>query len=154
VSKFSEKLTHDVVTANERGYKFVSPTVVRFAVGFVMKKYTAEQMLLDFIDGSVHLWPQIAVRNEEFFISHAPQLFGSLPENHVTAFRLLFSTEDAISKEDRDMLYDYFDNFVHLAFDYIENAPKGKISPEVMDRYRQPEIRPAIRTIVRRLMEQ
>jgi hypothetical protein len=120
-----------VNTAYQSGYKVVSPYLVNFA-GFVIFKLNKEFVLKTFIEKSHKHWEQIRVKDEDFFISHAGQVFAGLPLDEVNAFKELFvlktkSGERFVSDDDRDAIWEYFESLVRISIHYLQEHPTENV---------------------------
>jgi hypothetical protein len=120
-----------VNSAYQSGYKIVSPYLVNFA-GFVLFKLDKEFVLKTFIEKSYKHWEQIRVRDEDFFVTSAGNVFAGLPLDSVNAFKELFllktsTGERFVTEDDRDAMWDYFDSLVRISIHWLqENPDKNK----------------------------
>lgn len=120
--------------ANQKGYQIVKPSVVS-TCGSFLNGYDKVKLIQTFIEYSHINWDQINENNEEFFVNNAKHIFRDLPmggSNHVDTFKLLFTKVDekdkqVINKEDRKMLWSYFEAMVRICINYIHENRKPSI---------------------------
>jgi len=127
-----------VNTAYQSGYKVISPYLVNFA-GFVLFKLNKDFVLRTFIEKSYKHWDQIRVKDEDFFINHAGQVFAGLPLDEVNAFKELFvlktkSGDRFVSEDDRDAIWEYFESLVRISIHYLQENPSANIWGINMDK--------------------
>lgn len=120
-----------VNSAYQSGYKVISPYLVNFA-GFVLFKLDKNFVLKTFIEKSHKHWEQIRLRDEDFFINYAGQVFAGLPLDDVNAFKELFLLktklgERFVSDDDRDAIWDYFESLVRISIHYLQERPNVNV---------------------------
>lgn len=130
------ELIHDVVKdVNSRGHFVVEPAVVNIAVR-ILERISSNSVINTFIKKSNtdkcgnpfpledHHWTKIRLRDRNFFINNAGEIFSGLPGDRIEAFSKMFGSFDSegnpvVSSEDEDEIWLYFDSFVKIAIKYI-----------------------------------
>ena len=109
----------------------ISPNLIGLANNYLRSQ---DDLLLitNFIDKSNKYWDQISARDETFFIKHAGDIFGGLPENHIDSVRQLFK-DDILEDEDKEILWEYFKILVKISIHFIHESriPKMKNSKPI-----------------------
>jgi hypothetical protein len=121
-------LTHtfEAIVADccEKGMSFVDPGMVAFVRGFLSRMDEVE-LMETFLERSHNNWPQISVRDETFFLTNANTIFGDFSKNNVLCFKQLFETPDAITLEDRELMWDFFDAFILTCYKTMKETLEG-----------------------------
>jgi hypothetical protein len=117
-----------VEQAHTDGHNVLHPSLIKFA-GYVLFNIDKSMFIKKFIEKSFSHWDKIYVRDTEFFINSAANIFLNLPLENVNAFKelLLLKTEDNeyyISEDDRDALWDYFESLVRISIAYMMEDEK------------------------------
>lgn len=118
------KLVQDLtIEVTKKGYKIVDPQVIGVAVS-VIKIVPASRLFEVFIRRSHEHWEKIRVKNKDFFIDEAHNMFSDLPGGHVSAFKDLVSIRDkdnnsVVPAEDIDALFEFFHAMIKISIKYI-----------------------------------
>lgn len=115
-----------IVQVQSLGVNVIDPKIVRFGIGF-LKSLSPDKLITAFISGSHSHWDQIKKRNEDFFIKNSANIFAGLPSQCASTFSEIFisktsSGENAISQDDRNIMWKYFESFVKIAIKYIHKV--------------------------------
>lgn len=118
------KLVQDLtIEVTKKGYKIVDPQVIGVAAN-VIKIFPTNKLLEVFIRRSNDHWEKIRVKNKDFFIDEAHNMFSDLPGGHVSAFKDLVSIRDkdnnpVVSSDDIDALFEFFHAMIKISIKYI-----------------------------------
>jgi hypothetical protein len=117
-----------VENAHTDGFKIIHPSLIKFA-GIVLFNLDKNIFLKKFIEKSYQHWEKIYIRDTDFFINSAGEIFLNLPLENVNAFKELFllKTEDGeyyITEDDKDALWDYFESLVRISIIYMTEDNK------------------------------
>ncbi len=119
-----------------KGYKQVAPGLVVMAEKY-LSGLDRTVLIESFIEKSHIYWEQIRLKNEDFFMKSAKEIFGDIPLVDLpSALTNLFSGVDEkgnriIPKEDRDALFSFFSSMVKICIKHIHEE-RG---PVAVNRY-------------------
>ena len=113
-----------VFVANKRGIKTVEPEIVKFAGVVIFTALNKELVIKKFIEKSYDHWDKISKKDEMFFLDHAQDVFVGLPLEDVNAFRQLFIVPDALTEDDKDTLWEYFESLIRISIIYLHENPE------------------------------
>jgi hypothetical protein len=125
-----------VENAHNDGYDIIHPSLIKFA-GIVLFNLDKSIFIKKFIEKSYQHWDKIYVRDIDFFMNSAAEIFLNLPLEKVNAFKDLFliKTEDGelyITDDDKDALWDYFESLVRISIAYIlEDKSRNIINADI-----------------------
>lgn len=113
----------------DQGYKQVDPKLIK-----LIEAWLNTEPILDimntFIANSYPFWSQIKKRKEDFFVSNLEKVFEKLPyKDKLGKFSKLFTMTDEfgeriLSKEDRDIIWEYMESLVRISIVYIHKGRK------------------------------
>lgn len=140
-----------------RKYKVLDPANLKVLSMFLISM--DDDTLIDtFIKKSNKYWKQIKEHDEKFFIEHSTEIF-EIPESQAAMFTDLFTLKDpknnyAVSKDDRDSIWEYFESLVRISINYIHETRgptkvpdkdvPGKMNPHYLRRFMNTEIKLAL----------
>lgn len=112
----------------DRGHKHVHPLIIGMAAAAI-SQFDRKIIIDNFIKYSWKFWDKIIARDQEFIAEHADEIFFDLDQNHVDAFKMLYTSKDdrgrpIISQEDLDAIWDYFDSQIKICIKYIHENRK------------------------------
>jgi len=130
-------LHENIINLNKRGYDTVNPALVGIAAA-VIQAMNKHYLIKGFIEKSHHeCWDAIHRHDEDFFMSHAGDVFSFLPVDHVNIFIELFRTVDqngysVISQDVKDQFWELFEALVKISIKYIHKnrEPYSTATPE------------------------
>jgi len=108
----------------DAGYKTVQPEMVDLTIRLISafeKHYLIQEFITNTYD---KCWDSIKIRNENFFLTNANDIFKHLPMNEINLFRDLFLTKDkngksVVSQNLKEELWDLFDTLIKICIKYI-----------------------------------
>lgn len=110
---------HKLVTiAWDKGVKAVNPSLAEMAKE-LLESFRGEDVIDTFIESSYCYWDLVKERKKEFFIEKAGIVFGPLPVNYESAYKMLFSTEGLLTEEDEEDLWEHFICMIKISIKYI-----------------------------------
>lgn len=130
---FCEEMLESLRT---RKYKVLNPANLKILSMFLISM--EDELLIDtFIKKSHNYWKQIKTRDEDFFINHSTDIF-EIPADQAEMFIDLFTLKDpknnyAVSKDDRDGIWEYFESLVKISINYIHETRGPIIVPNEKD---------------------
>lgn len=124
-------------SAIDAGFKFVDNGIMAF-IELYLTRVDARDMLQTFVSYSYKYWREIADRDTNFFQEHAEEVFdfsGSCDteindvvgeKKNIFMFKQLLTTPGAVSAEDVDLIWVFFDVLVKLSWKAILEDETGK----------------------------
>lgn len=120
---FCEDILKELI---RRGYQDIpSPDLIKFGGGVILKM--DDHFIIEgFIVKSLSHWDKIKAKDESFFIDHSTEIFSKVPVEIIKTFVELFRLKDkngmhVVSKENRDVIWAFFESFVKISINYIHN---------------------------------
>lgn len=107
----------------QQGYAVPNPNVISLAACLV-NSWSPVSLIEGFIRRSHIHWDKILVRNRQFFVRHAGDIFCEIPVENVNMFASLFSQEAAgnpsfVTPEKEEQFWEYFEAMVKIAIKYV-----------------------------------
>jgi hypothetical protein len=112
-----------VLCASKKGIKTVEPEIVKFAGVVIFTAMNKQFVIKKFIEKSYDHWQKIYHRDEKFFLDHAQDVFVGLPLEDVNAFRQLFVVPDALTEDDKETLWEFFESLIRISIIYLSEQP-------------------------------
>lgn len=124
-------------SAIDSGYKFVDNGIMAF-IELYLSRVDARDMLETFVTYSHKYWREIADRDTTFFHEHAEEVFdfsGSCDaeindvvgeKKNIFMFKQLLTTPGAVSEDDIDLIWTFFDVLVKLSWKALLEDESGK----------------------------
>lgn len=117
-------LIYELVTdAYKRGLINIEPELVKFAGRVIFTALDRKVVIHNFIKRSYPHWDKIMNKDEKFIIENANTVFVGLPLDKVNAFKDLFTNPDALTEDDKDAFWDYFESKVRISIIYLHENP-------------------------------